>query len=393
MSDSTTIMVGLNAALQKRFILPEPTVLIPGNVHRASDVQIGVGGKGQNAAMALSCLSYQLTLQLAQFIGSGPEGDIVWNLLEQRWGHDALKMSVRPSSALRTCTSIVACDETTELVEPSGIIKGDEMEQLLKHVEQHVTQQSVSALCIMGSMPPGCPDETYSSIYKIVASNKPFCLIDSVIGLEPLLRAIEVTAPNRGPTLLKVNAAEFCKLAGIPKRNSETGGILREELTSAIRGFFQVFPYAKDALDAIAITDGKHPAHLVAIHDTKASIYELPVARLETTTTAITEATTSHLFPIGAGDAVAGGTLAAWQALTLRPCIDSTVYDSIVRTPSTGDCDDPVVKDMLTAFGFGLTCGSASCLSPENAQFTITDVVRLHRDRSCGRFQVTVSIN
>jgi hypothetical protein len=72
-SSSTTIVVGLNAALQKRFILPnDASILIPGNVHRAKEVQIGVGGKGQDVAISLNCLNYlPAGLQLAQFVGHG----------------------------------------------------------------------------------------------------------------------------------------------------------------------------------------------------------------------------------------------------------------------------------------------------------------------------------
>jgi fructose-1-phosphate kinase PfkB-like protein len=70
----STVIVGLNAALQKRFILPPTTTLVPGDVHRATEVQTGVGGKGQDVAIALSCLNFK-NLQLAQFIGSGAEGN------------------------------------------------------------------------------------------------------------------------------------------------------------------------------------------------------------------------------------------------------------------------------------------------------------------------------
>ena len=62
MSASSTIVIGLNGALQKRFVLPPETSLVPGNVHRAIDVQTGVGGKGQDVAITLSCLNFQREL-------------------------------------------------------------------------------------------------------------------------------------------------------------------------------------------------------------------------------------------------------------------------------------------------------------------------------------------
>lgn len=52
-SSSPTVIVGLNGALQKRFVLGDAS-LIPGNVHRATSIQSGVGGKGQDVAIALS---------------------------------------------------------------------------------------------------------------------------------------------------------------------------------------------------------------------------------------------------------------------------------------------------------------------------------------------------
>ena len=67
----TKIIVGLNGALQKRFVLPESDTLIPGDVHRARSVQTGVGGKGQDAAIAMNCLSRDSGLKLAQFVGMG----------------------------------------------------------------------------------------------------------------------------------------------------------------------------------------------------------------------------------------------------------------------------------------------------------------------------------
>ena len=124
------MIVGLNAALQKRFLLPPTTTLVPGDVHRAAEVQTGVGGKGQDVAIALSCLDFK-NLQLAQFIGSGAEGDQVFDLLQDLLGADAMSLTVRPASHMRTCTTIVASDVSTELVEPSGIITSDEQDELM----------------------------------------------------------------------------------------------------------------------------------------------------------------------------------------------------------------------------------------------------------------------
>ena len=54
---SNIVILGLNPALPKRFLPPPSTPLTPGNVHRSTKVEIGVGGKGQDVAIALRCLA------------------------------------------------------------------------------------------------------------------------------------------------------------------------------------------------------------------------------------------------------------------------------------------------------------------------------------------------
>ena len=363
----STVIVGLNGALQKRFVLSPDQTLIPGNVHRASDISTGVGGKGQDVAVTLSCLQFDGDLQLAQFVGSGAEGDVVRQMLSDLLGSSAMRLTVRTKSNMRTCTSIVAADTTTELVEPSGFITGKEMEELMKELKD----TKASAICIMGSMPPGCAADTYANIYKSVAGPSTLCLIDSVAGLDPLLKAI-AEMENHGPTILKVNASELCRLASVPKTKSEAGGVHIQELVSAVTNFIQKF-HALKALNAIAITDGAHPAHLAVMPiagELEFRLFELPIADLKEDNPILT------LFPIGAGDAVAAGTLAAWKSLTdgpkAKPCVHSDVAAALKGNES------PASRAMLAAFSFGLACGSASCLQEQNSVLKVQDALRLY---------------
>jgi len=149
---STTVIIGLNAALQKRFILPPSTNLEPGNVHRSARVEVGVGGKGQDVAVALSCLDRSEDCQdkviLTQFIGNGPEGDTVLSALKQRHLSDSL--TIRNKAPLRTCTTIVSDACATELVENSGTISKNEMSDLFDKVERLTETGKAGCLCIMG---------------------------------------------------------------------------------------------------------------------------------------------------------------------------------------------------------------------------------------------------
>lgn len=350
----TKIIVGLNGALQKRFVLPESDTLIPGDVHRARSVQTGVGGKGQDAAIAMNCLSRDSGLKLAQFVGMGPSGDTVFDLLGEMLGDPAMDLTVRTNKDIRICTSIVASDETTELVEPSGLIEEEEMRELLEKVDQI---KDASALCIMGSMPPGCSEDTYAEIYGLTAGSKTLCLVDSMSGLAPLIKKI-ASLDRPGPTVLKVNASELCKLAGSSKSTSETGGITMPELYEAIEMFKDKYsPFAEQALLGLCITDGRHPGYYVSLSEDKVSMYKLPIPTLESN---------GPLYPIGAGDCVAGGTLAAWLYLTGEKENNEVLSDSCIRVlqdrfkANSDGIDDPDLNAIVSAFSFGLACGSAS---------------------------------
>jgi len=192
------VVIGLNAALQKRFILPPSTNLKPGNVHRAYKCETGVGGKGQDVGVALSCLMSNNKKEatndkvlLAQFLGKGPEGDQVSHILKTQHGlSDTL--TIRNNAPLRTCTTIVGADEATELVETSGEVTAEEMKSLQDKIDNLTTKNGkANCICIMGSMPPGCSDTSYSDLTKRLANKDSLVLIDSVIGLDPLLGVLK----------------------------------------------------------------------------------------------------------------------------------------------------------------------------------------------------------
>jgi hypothetical protein len=93
------------------------------------------------------------------------------------------------------------------------------------------------------------------------------------------------------------------------------------------------------------------------------------------------------LYPIGAGDTVAAGTLAAWQYLHHHTASDSekkffgVVPSRIGKLLSDRNAEwsegeeDEGVK-MASAFAFGLSCGSSSCLKEENSVFEAEDAMK-----------------
>lgn len=416
------VVVGLNGALQKRFILDssDPS-LIPGNVHRATRVETGVGGKGQDVAIALHCLddtsstSSSSCIQLCQFVGrDDAAGQTVYQLLQDRLGPSAMDLTIQTSSPTRTCTSIVASKETTELVEPSGTIAPEELEALMQRLEDRyggghgnghheknngnddrattTTPHAVRALCIMGSIPPGVAVDTYGKIFAKIMDKKTVCVVDSIVGIPDLIEAatrVAVVAAAAAATdqngtpqiILKINASELCKLAETSKKKSETGGIDQDELQEAICGFFNNFSPQK-AIHGLAITDGQHPSYMAIVDEESFRLYQLPVPKLDSSKT---------LYPIGAGDAVAAGLLAAWSTLTridddMKSIVPQDSVELLLKcSASTGtlckDSEGTYDTDslLLAALAFGLCCGSASCLQEENSVLDPSDVVSLFR--------------
>ena len=385
-----TVVVGLNAAFQKRFVLPSSTPLTPGSVHRADRIEEGVGGKGQDVAVSLAQLwtnPAKRPLCLAQFVGSGPGGDAVMSLLEDTFGKRGNSggdtswdsLTVRTRSSMRTCTSIVGFDSTTELVEPSGVIDEEEMKSLLRGIDALTSSSNgleadAAALVIMGSMPPGCVEDTYSNLCSAISGDRTRILVDSVVGLKPLFTTLVAKRKSKsynGECILKINASELCRLAGVTRLDrGETEGVTKEELNEAVQKFLT--EYGTRSLDYMAITDGGHPAYLVKLGE-NLRMYDLGIMDLAIDNNDLV------LYPIGAGDTVAAATMSGLLHLKDGPSVsplddDCSKFLIHFRNSIESDEND---KDMLAAFAFGLACGSASCLEQENSVFKTTEALTL----------------
>ncbi|KAL3761534.1 hypothetical protein ACHAW5_003082 [Stephanodiscus triporus] len=414
----SVVVIGLNAALQKRFVLPPNANLVPGNVHRAHRCTTGVGGKGQDVAVAMSCLLVPPSsreegrgrggVENEDVSGGGgydigAEGDAVSDALKSRHGLTNDSLTIRTDAPLRTCTTIVGADAATELVETSGTVTAEEMKALRDGIDALTTRgggvgrRNADCVCVMGSMPPGCPDDTYADLTSRLADGSTLVLVDSVIGLDPLLGALKSIFDDdddddddssrkgkKGGAVLKLNAAELCKLAGVHKK-SETCRVTPEELSASTRGFLARHPNAIGALEYLCVTDGKFPGYVVDVKSESAPsgsfrAWQLPPVDLSTKGT---------LYPIGAGDTVSGGTLAAMQYLrrgggggggkVIRTEIGKRLSEKRAEWRSGGavgaSSEDDEGYDMATAFAFGLACGSASCLREDNSVFDVDDAM------------------
>lgn len=283
----------------------------------------------------------------------------------------------------------MGADEATELVETSGQVTDKEMKALQYKVDELTKEGGrANCICIMGSMPPGCAEDTYADLTSRLAGKKSLVLIDSVIGLDPLLSALKTNFDDdssgnnkEGGAVLKLNVAELCKLSGVAKSAGEADQVTMEELTASTKGFVTKYANAIGALDYLCITDGKWPGYLVEVPKSVSSSFrtwQLPAVDLSKK---------GMLYPIGAGDTVAAGTLAAWQYLhhngsggdNFFGVVPSKVGKNLSGRKaewSEGASPEDEGYKMATAFAFGLACGSASCLQEDNSVFEVDDAVK-----------------
>ena len=433
-----TIVIGLNPALQKRFILsPKTPFLTPGSVHRAVEIQEGIGGKGQDVYVALHCLSsyrsnggnhldhnHHRHVKLVQFLGNGAEGDTVLSYFLGRYDKDMdLSLTIRNSDKLRICTTIVNSDEpsnfnvinksigggSTELIEPSGTIQPKEIEELRHALKSLAIEdnclgnqqlESISGICIMGTMPPGCPSSLYAELYRIIMSKhknnveySPLCLIDSVIGLDHLFHEMNLHRNTKKKTnMLKINLEELCMITETRSEVSEVANAEIDRIKRAMKGLYKKFPESRNALSFVSITNGMYPAYMVHVNNDQSIpddkdtynndvIYRFSIPLLSSSRPPLTYDSgnlnmgeDTKLYTIGAGDAVTACTLAAWEYLTNKKSdqrLDESIRASLLKSVVFGE-------DIAnTAFSFGLACGTASCIEKENSVFNIPYALRL----------------
>ena len=107
------IIVGLNPALQRTIAFSR---LVPGAVNRGSHLSVGIGGKGQNCAIACKILADNACSsqrpQLLQLVGKGYEGDQLQSLmLKAGIISSSSELDIRFDGRCRTCITLL--DDST----------------------------------------------------------------------------------------------------------------------------------------------------------------------------------------------------------------------------------------------------------------------------------------
>lgn len=299
----STLCITPNVALDRTLVVPG---FAAGNVVRAERVHCAIGGKGLNVARGLASLGK--ANHSAGLIG-GVSGDLaakaaIADGLTATW--------TRIAGETRTCVIILSgTDCATVINEPGPVVSDSEWQRFESEVSQ--LSHGRSAICISGSLPPGCPPRAMRRLLAAVAVEGRPVWIDSSGG--PLADAIEAPV-----FAVKVNAEEATLATGRPVHS----------VTDALAAAQAI---VERGVTRASITLGAKGAVLVG---RGGAWYARPPV-------------VSARNPVGSGDAFLAGLIAAY---------------------GDGAKDDDALR-------FACACGTASSLTLRAGRFNPTEVARV----------------
>eukprot|EP00741_Cyanophora_paradoxa_P003683 tig00000093_g3580.t1 len=258
MPDPAVLTVCLNGALDVSLTLDKP--LEVGAVHVAKGKRVSPGGKANNTAKALAAL--QVPVLATGFQGGESGKQLIRGLTEKGVACDF----VETKNGTRACYMLVAAGQGHTVVNEEGPEVSPE-EQAAALAKVAALARRCQGMVLAGSLPPGCPKETYARIIDGVLSDAgsecSFLILD--IHSEALLRvhdvlrekwrALRAADPHRRPRLfLKLNTDELgstLRARSVPLAN-----------TSPVQVAEQMAQIAEEfGLDGALITNGAQPAH------------------------------------------------------------------------------------------------------------------------------------
>jgi tagatose 6-phosphate kinase len=217
------LIVGQNTAWQNVCILPR---LCRGEVNRVDEVLSYPGGKGVNAARALSCLGK--TAKVLGYAG-GRTGELLAEWL-QKEGIGCHLTLIRAET--RTCTTYAEQDgTTTECIEPSPEVTPGERELFRTIFRKHIGDARILLIC--GTTVRGETLDCYSFLISEARGRGVPVLLDSA-------SPAALHALQGSPEILKVNLAELARIVGrpLPDPSSRTEAYSTLSRHRGIRWFF-----------------------------------------------------------------------------------------------------------------------------------------------------------
>jgi fructose-1-phosphate kinase PfkB-like protein/pantothenate kinase len=318
------LAVGLNPALQKTLVFDRWE---RGQVNRAREILVSVGGKGQQFSRAASHVIPGM-ITLAQFLG-GDNGERLSRMIAEAGVN---QITVTTAGETRCCITVIdaVTGDATELIAPSAPIAAGDVEQLLSRTRQVLARDAITGLALCGTYPPGVDETFYVQLAH--AKGKAILLLDSY-------RDIAATLATGQVDILKVNSHELRSLARASRSVERPAPADEDETLPELA----LTVFAAHRLRWLAVTAGPHTAWLFECPSAGSAtgqpydwrFYEYHLPKVE-----------GVINPIGAGDTVGAIFLAQLCA----------------GTPAH------------RAFACGLAAGSASCRQLGGADFTLNDL-------------------
>lgn len=192
------LCVGGTPAMQRTLSFER---LVPGEVNRATEVRVTASGKVTNAARVVSTLGSRAVF--VSFLGGDSGRFVAEKLDEEGVGRDA----VWTDAPTRVCATLLHDGgEVTELVEEAGAVVEEDAASFEEIARRRLPE--ARALCLIGSLPSGVPEDFYARLVEAVNEAGIPALVDAQ--KKPLLEALAAR-----PFIVKPNLEEAVATLGL----------------------------------------------------------------------------------------------------------------------------------------------------------------------------------
>ena len=199
------VTVTMNPAIDKTV---EIDSLLPGGLNRIRKVEYDAGGKGINVSKTICELG---GASIATGFLSGNSGKTIESVLNAR---NIQNDFIWVEGETRTNTKVFESNgAVTELNEPGPVIGQEQMDALLKKLDNYAGEDTLFILA--GSIPAGVDKNIYAQIIRMVHAKGARVLLDA--DGELFRNALEAA-----PDIIKPNRVELEEYAGIDYRASES---------------------------------------------------------------------------------------------------------------------------------------------------------------------------
>jgi 1-phosphofructokinase family hexose kinase len=169
-------------------------------VNRTADVREYAAGKAVNAARAIKRLGGR---PRCLGVVGGDRGRHLRRMLDGLFvDHDFVDVD----AGTRLCITVIddATRTATELVEESARLNAHDAPAVIESLRRAIGAEPVKGLLLSGSLAPGVSDDFYARCVDVAMDEGVLCVVDASGGA--LRAALDV-----GPTVVKLNAMEFCR--------------------------------------------------------------------------------------------------------------------------------------------------------------------------------------